>query len=565
MPQGFRNPPVCWNLTYRASILVVLLLAGCASLPGSESPTLPSRVAAPGAATAENVRIFIRPWMRLTESGEVDFGAVPAGRFMHHMQFMDAKYLGTLILANGRVTPLRIAGIEVRGVRSAEPGTPFSRCDVEFQPRALAPGKYLAMHICFNPTREGSSSAVVTVRAEDGSALASVTVNGRGRLLAPLEMPPMGLIAPPGHFEAMDMGRRQHVEMRDGALIDTESGKDVTPEAREGDDQRRVPERREPACTVEITGGGEIPNPRVVALSSTSTINTGNLGFDQGVKGDEINVGQHVILDISIKCPDGSKPRPTGVLWTIRGDAIRDYDETLRSGTVTTTALQPADLRVTPRDFYWRNTGEHVVDARVDFTWNAQAVTAVVRRKLVVERNDSDIDRQMEDFYVWNHKAKVLTTHVAWHEANHSGTCRSAGGEDFFIFHRLVLGSANGFRSTFGYPAIVYWDGTQALPVSPDSLHAGRTAAGNIPFPTPTYYTFRGEEESVCINVEKLNEFPSGQALAREMEAEWHGLGHVLVGGDMGNPSTSPKDPIFYRWHRAIDIVYYNWQRSRTP
>jgi hypothetical protein len=435
---------------------------------------------------------------------------------------------------------------------------------VGFEPYSLGPKDQLVIHVCFNPTQFVASSALVTVVGPHNAVLASIGVRGQGRRLQPDELPPMGLMAPAEHFRRMDTGRKRHVEVRDGALIDAETGKDVTPTRNGGIDHRgRPPERRAPMCVVEITGGGEIPNPAVVATGPTSAINTGNLGLNQGVTGDEINVGQHVILDVRITCPDGTSPRPTAVQWTIPGNAIRDYDETLRSGTVTTTALEAADLVVTPRDLFWRDTGTHRVECRVDYTWNAQAMTAIVQRDLVVERNDADIDRQMEDFYVWNHQANVLTSHVAWHDANPSGVCRSAGA-DFFVFHRQVLGSANGFRSTFGYPAITFWDGTQALPVSPDARHA-RRAARNIPFGTPSYYTLRGGPRSGCERAAKLTDFGSAASLAREMEAEWHSRGHVFVGGDMRSILSSPKDPIFYRWHRAVDIVYDNWLKGATP
>ena len=544
--------------------IAVLVIAGCStSSQVAMQSVVPQRVPLSAASTLENVRLFTRPSTQVTAAGEIDFGAVPAGRFADHMKFMSGTYLRSLLVGNQRTEPLAITSVEVRGVRSDEPVTPFSLCGVEFKPYNLAPGKALEIHICFHPTQEGSSSAIFTVRGPDGGVLVSTTAHGRGRRLAPGEEPPMGLIPPQGHLDAMDLGLKGHVLLKAGSLIDAGSGKDITPPAPRGEGERPV-ERREPNCTVSITGGGEIPNPAVRATSGTAAINTGNLGLNQGVKGDEINVAQHVILDVLIICPDGTRPQPTSVLWTINGNAIKDYDETLRNATVTTTAFVPADLTARPRDLYWRDTGTHRVQCRVNFTWNGQPITVIVVRDFIVERNATNINRQMEDFYVWNHEARVLKTHFQWHLTNHSGTCWSDGGEDFFIFHRQVLGSANGFRDTFGYGSIVYWDGTQALPVSPDSLHAARGVNG-VPFATPTYYTFTGNEVSPCARVEKLSEFPSGTALAREMEAAWHAQGHGHVGGDMNGLNTSPKDPIFYRWHRAIDIVYYNWQHPHPP
>lgn len=522
-------------------------------------PAIPGPTMLEAARTADGVALYAESAVEQNaESGVVDFGSLPAGRYMENMRFMSPLYRTVLLVENNRAEPLSIEALEIGEAETEQPSNPFTACGVEFVPYELAPGDRLEVYVCFHPERPGPSSGSARIRGEGEEILAEVGLVGRGRKLEPGEAVPMGLIPPEGHFH--DMGDEGNVELRDGQLIETTSGDDVTPTH----DRNEPPEDATRGCEVSITGGGEIPNPAVMAQHpGTTAINTGNLGFDQGVAGDEINVGQHVILDVAIACPDGARPRPTAVVWTLPGAPIRDYEEAIRTGTVTTTALTEADLRTTPRDLYWTATGTHRVEAQVDYTWNGQPQRTTATRDVVVERNAADIDRQMEDFYLWNHEAKVLKAHYAWHPANPSNACSSTGGADFYEFHRLMLGSANGFRTTFGYGPISYWDGTQALPVSPDSLHANR-APGGIPFPTPSYYTFTGGPlVSACKRAKTLHDFSTAADLADEMEAEWHGRGHVRVGGEM-SAYNSPKDPIFFRWHRAVDIIYDNWLRRAS-
>ena len=517
-------------------------------------PNLPPPVEL-AARTRDGVKLLAQLSYQVGEDRDLDFGSVPAGEFMPNMKFMSPLYTSLLLLQNNTGDPLVVQSVGFENVISDEAESPFSTCGIEFNPFTLASGKSLAIGICFHPATISLSTATAQIFDDAGTEVAAISVRGSGRLLAEGEFPPMGLIAPD---PTPDLGGAGNVQLKNGRLIEVLTGNDLTPKLK---DDPLLRGKEKPSCIVKITGGGEIPNPAVSAQYPGSTaINTGNIGIDEGVAGDEINVGEHVILDILINCPDGTSPVPTAVLWTISGDHIKDYNEEIRSGTVVEIPMTNADLAVTPRDLYWKNTGTHRVECKVDYTWNGAAITANVQRDFVVERNDSDIDRQMEDFYLWNHEAKVLKGHFSWHPANPAGFCRSTGQRDFFEFHRQFLGSANGFRSTFGYQNIRYWDGTQVLPVSPDSLHANRNPR-NIPFPIPSWYTrFGAGVASPCLRVEKLGDFATAGLLAKEMEGAWHGRGHVNVGGTMRSWN-SPKDPIFFRWHMAIDTVYYNWRR----
>jgi hypothetical protein len=533
--------------------LAPALLTAQSSEP--EAQTQPDRPPAVilHATTVDGVRLYSRSADRVGAEGALDFGALPAGEFMHHMRFMSPLYTALVLVSNETGAPLRLERVEIGDVETSERENPFTTCGHPFRPYSLATGKRLAIGLCYHPATQTPSQAVARIHDDSGRIVAALELRGRGRALREGETPPMGLMGPD---PVEDRGRKGHVEVRDGQLIEATTGRVFERQGEPVDE----PQRRKEPCVVEIVGGGEIPDPTVAAVDPGSTaVNTGNLGLDQGVTGDEINVAQHVILDIEITCPDGTRPRPTAVLWTLGGDEIKDYAEEIRSGTVRQIPMDPADLTALPRDLYWKDTGTHRVECKVDFAWNGQALTANVVRDFVVERNATDIDRQMEDFYIWNHEAKVLKDHYSWHPSNPFGVCFSTGQADFFVFHRLMLGSAFAFRDTFGYGIVPYWDGTQALPVSPDSLHADRAPLA-IPFSTPAWYTrFGNGDISPCHRAEKLADFPTAGALAEEMEGEWHGLGHVSVGGTM-NSFNAPKDPVFFRWHKAIDNVYHNWR-----
>ncbi|KAJ3275268.1 hypothetical protein HDV01_000995 [Terramyces sp. JEL0728] len=49
------------------------------------------------------------------------------------------------------------------------------------------------------------------------------------------------------------------------------------------------------------------------------------------------------------------------------------------------------------------------------------------------------------------------------------------------------------------------------------------------------------------------------------MEGLPHNNIHMGIGGEMGNPSISPNDPIFYMHHGNLDRLYYQWQNMDPP
>lgn len=69
--------------------------------------------------------------------------------------------------------------------------------------------------------------------------------------------------------------------------------------------------------------------------------------------------------------------------------------------------------------------------------------------------------------------------------------------------------------------------------------------------------------------VRKLLDQPTYELFRVEMEGypntadrRVHDGGHMLVGGDMGNPISSPSDPIFFLHHANLDRLWWIWQQA---
>ncbi len=49
-----------------------------------------------------------------------------------------------------------------------------------------------------------------------------------------------------------------------------------------------------------------------------------------------------------------------------------------------------------------------------------------------------------------------------------------------------------------------------------------------------------------------------------DYRVNYHALGHVAASGDMGDPRTSMRDPIFWAWHGHIDQILRAWRTTQT-
>lgn len=512
----------------------------------------------PGVLTAietdNSISVNISMPFKEGDSTELNFGALPAvkiSKIYRHMNAMNRQYIRVL---NEGPDEIQIGSVAFEVTASSEPDLPFDACGMGERPVAIPSGMSMVMMLCFFPTVADISTAQAVFLAPGGDYLFSFAVSGKGRELEKGEAPPFGAMLD-------ELSFAQLISNGDTALV---AGGDVII-----GESTIAPVSGSTVvladCRVSINGGGEIPNPAIDTIFANNIItvrNFRNLGLNAGVANDEINVGQHVMLDISVTCDAPPQPIVNGVRWTINGASVKDYSADLRRGSVLTTPITNADLNRKQIDFYWTRPGTHVVKADVNYTWRGQLFNVSVNRSFIVEINANDIDRQVEDFFIWNHRGRTLFQHTAWHVANPAGWCRSTAGVDFFVFHSQMLDTTDSWRQTFGpYPLIVPWNGTRPLPAGVAIDHPGRRAFGQAPL--PSYYTKAGGAlPSPCLGKTALsgpNGFASIAELATDMEGNYHGDGHVAVGGEMGRIFTSPKDPIFYRWHKNLDNIYKSW------
>jgi hypothetical protein len=295
-----------------------------------------------------------------------------------------------------------------------------------------------------------------------------------------------------------------------------------------------------PLCSVSITGG-------------TPTMNVGERAeFTANVSGG------------------GS---PVTYQWTVQGDIIQEYSETTNAAW-STVAMQPADFQAQTISFYWKpdstqrdpsNGGPLLRAIAVDVTAGTDRCSA--QRTVNVERNNTDVNRQAEDFYTSNHSGRVLNEHQLWHNTFRFNTT-TQGGALFFDFHREYISRFNSWRAEFGYPQVGIFNPVATIPTGVDIDHAMRST--NTPNnPKPSWFTVAGgtlgrqSNGRPCETTfgggagqRKLGDFSADRnLLGCATEDPFHNTTHVQIGGDMGGVLTAPKDPVFWRWHNFVDVI----------
>ena len=277
------------------------------------------------------------------------------------------------------------------------------------------------------------------------------------------------------------------------------------------------------------------------------------------------NVGQRVAFRAAMTPTRGNFTYS----WGYDGDAIADYSEST-AGAWRTTPLRAADMRASTFALYWKpalsqrhpnNAGPVARRVWVTVRDGVGQCTDVVT--LSVERNAANSTRQAEDFYTTNHTQFVQREHALWHQ-RYAFEQPFYDGTLFFDFHVQFMDRFNRWRHEFGYPEIGTWDSAQPLPRGPDIDHASRNAFYR-PFAKPASFTanggaVRGWNGMPCDvtggGQSRLSDYPADRRLLGCAVTEpWHNTIHLLIGGDMLNPPSAPRDPIFWRWHRWVDTV----------
>jgi hypothetical protein len=296
----------------------------------------------------------------------------------------------------------------------------------------------------------------------------------------------------------------------------------------------------------------------------------------------------------------------TSFSWTIPPPRIKDYNEDLGTQVATsatpaplpwsTTALSAADLAASTVRFYWKPsaaqthplTGGPEARTVVLTVTPSGGGTCTSSTTFQIERNLTNPDKQPEDFFTSTHRpvtttntgfGHVVDEHIFWHQSGIGGGAAPAGSWlRFLAWHGYFLRRFDEWRAEFGYGPVAPWYPGRPLPTGPEFDHP---AGLRIPFNPasnriPTFYTIAGGTASDGGRT-KLEDYASLVAFSSSFESGYHGTVHCNIGADNGGNffqtsgasfgsmcfASSPKDPMFYRWHGFIDTLYRNYCRTK--
>jgi hypothetical protein len=277
-----------------------------------------------------------------------------------------------------------------------------------------------------------------------------------------------------------------------------------------------------------------------------------------------MNVGERAQFNANVS----GGGAPITYQWIVDGETLKDYSETTNAAW-STTPMQAGDFQTQTISFYWKPdpSQQHPNNAgplprRVAVNVTAGSTNCSTEVTINVERNNTDINKQAEDFYTSNHSGLVLSEHGLWH-TNNSFNIATYDGILFFDFHNQYISRFNSWRAEFGYSPVVSWDAGTPLPIGVDVNHAARNAT-YIVQPKPSWFTATGTVARPSNGLPcdtqagqtKLIDYPGNRRLLGcAVTSPWHNTVHVAIGGDMGRTTTAPRDPIFWRWHNFVDAI----------
>jgi hypothetical protein len=307
------------------------------------------------------------------------------------------------------------------------------------------------------------------------------------------------------------------------------------------------------------------------------------------------NFGEHVILTAA-----ASGFAIASHAWTIEGPTIKDYNEDLGTKNSpapaspvpwSTTTLGAADLATPSVAFYWAPAAAQFEPNNGPFSRNVSLTvtktgggSCTVSASFTVERNETNIARQAEDFYTSNHRSLTTTNpgfghivdeHIYWHQFVGGGP---PNWQAFLPWHGEFLRRFDTWRELFGYRKVVPWYPGRPLPTGPQfdadaGLRQVYVADNNR---IPTYYTITGgttNDPFVAGTHRKLADYATLSDFNSSFEGSFHGVVHCNIGAHAGSffgtaagpgfgsmcNASSPKDPMFWRWHGFIDLMYRNF------
>lgn len=347
-----------------------------------------------------------------------------------------------------------------------------------------------------------------------------------------------------------------------------------------------------PATAASCSGGGSL---NITASSDSLSLTP--------VAATTFNFGEHVILSAS-----AAGFSITNYAWSIDGPTIKDYNEDLGTEHTptpstpipwSTTPLASADLNgatASTVKFYFVPSSAQFEPNNGPFTRNVTLVatkstggTCTATVALSVERNESDIHRQAEDFYDSNHRASTATNanfghvvdeHIFWHFSVHDSTFFPTWTR-FLPWHGEFVRRFDTWRQEFGYKKVAPWYPGQPLPTGPQfdadtGLRLTYVGENNR---VPTYYTLTGGTTADSGGQLKIADYASLDDFTTSFEFSFHGDVHCNIGTTPAGGSffendgpgfgsmcfaSSPRDPMFWRWHGYIDLLYRNYCHFHT-
>lgn len=316
------------------------------------------------------------------------------------------------------------------------------------------------------------------------------------------------------------------------------------------------------------------------------------------------NVGEFAIFEALVT---GAKALT--YKWEVSGPILKDYEESTTPGShFTVQEMVPGDFTSQTISFYWlpvnsqrfpSNTGPVKNQISVRVMTDKGEVKASIEK--LIERNEVDVTRQPVAFYTANHlvgrtskSPKVLVDHAAYHAGtlvtfgNGSISSWSFDGSSFFQFHSEFLNRYERWRETFGYGPLVTWNPSDPLPSdweAQDSTFPG----SYVPQPLPSWFTvaggtkhrpklwdsfpdllswFMSSYNRGCVNLGgevKLADFADTDALGCALIIPYHGDVHAAVGGRMGPVASSPSTELFWRFHKFLSGIAFDYIRVKSP
>jgi hypothetical protein len=312
---------------------------------------------------------------------------------------------------------------------------------------------------------------------------------------------------------------------------------------------------------------------------------------DTGFTLPTFNVGQRTLLTAVT-----TGFTATSYSWVIPPPHIKDYNEDLGTKTPgiaplpwSTIPLTTADLTSPTVSLYWKPSAAQThpllggPEARtVSLTVTPMGGGSCVSTSTyMIERNMSDPNKQPEDFYTSNHRAstatnpgfgRVVDEHIYWHQFVGGGP--TGHWLQFLAWHSYFLRRFDTWRAEFGYDIVAPWYPGRPLPTGPAFDHPPSLRLPYNPDVNriPHWFTIAGSADMSPGGQRQLNDFTTLDQFSSSFEFSYHGNTHCNIGpsgpdffttdgpnfGSMCYAS-SPKDPMFWRWHGFIDAMYRNY------